>query len=284
MIQYAFNQEAIDFNPANMEFLAHCANLVYGNADAIGQGLQELGFTPSSQEYYFASELTDTHGFIVGDKEKIILAFAGTEPNKLADWITDSNILKIEFEPQGQRIGFVHTGFYHALLSVWEMVEMRLHKLRDNNQSVWITGHSLGGALATLAAAQLVFSQQSMLIPVNGVYTFGQPRVGDFQFAEIFDTKIGHRCFRIVNNFDIVSRVPARLLGYRHVGRFKYFDLNGEFTDNKSFWDKFWDDPRSYYDDLFNIPINSIADHSMEKYHDLAKRLCHVIGNHIINV
>jgi hypothetical protein len=86
---------------------------------------------------------------------------------------------------------------------------------------VFITGHSLGGALAILCA--LEFCRE--LLPVSGVYTFGQPRAGNAAFANLFDatfTPGGSRLkditFRVVNQNDIVPRTPGWLLGYRLCG------------------------------------------------------------------
>jgi hypothetical protein len=97
-----------------------------------------------------------------------------------------------------------------------------------------LTGHSLGAALATLSAGRYG--------SVQGVYTFGSPRVGDEVFKKNFDVKI----FRIVNNDDIVSQLPPRGK-YLHVGELKLIDSDGiiqeTLIENKKQVDQPRDEP-----------------------------------------
>jgi hypothetical protein len=79
----------------------------------------------------------------------------------------------------------------------------------DGTRSLWITGHSLGGALAMLTAAFLANVQNH---PLAGVYTFGQPRVGDPVFQRRYDETLGDITFRCVNNCDPVPHLPPREL------------------------------------------------------------------------
>lgn len=99
----------------------------------------------------------------------------------------------------------MHSGFYGALRKVWgvtlapgEVVPKRL--VNPGSKTIWITGHSLGGALAELCAAQALFVSN---IPVQGVYTFGQPRVGSKDFADALNAKLGSGIFRFVNDREI---------------------------------------------------------------------------------
>jgi len=78
---------------------------------------------------------------------------------------------------------------------------------------IYVTGHSLGAAIATLAAADLY-----QLTPDISLYTYGSPRVGDETFAKYFD-KIVPDSFRVVAHQDFVPKVPQRFLGFRHVSR-----------------------------------------------------------------
>jgi hypothetical protein len=89
----------------------------------------------------------------------------------------------------------------------------------------------LGGALAELCAARASFDPAITSIPIQGVYTFGQPRVGDDAFATLLDAKLGARIFRFVNDRDIVPRVPFYSMGYRHYGNQTFFDKLGTAVD-----------------------------------------------------
>ena len=104
-----------------------------------------------------------------------------------------------------------------------EILPRRL--LNRGNKTIWITGHSLGGALAELCAAQALFVSK---IPVQGVYTFGQPRVGSNDFAAAVNAKLGSGIFRFVNDRDIVARVPLFTMGFCHYGGQRFFDHAGK--------------------------------------------------------
>ena len=83
--------------------------------------------------------------------------------------------------------GNVHRGFKAALLEVWTDLENYVSNLQKDNLKIWITGHSLGAALATLAADRYG--------NVQGLYTYGSPRVGDQDFKkDLFDNQ---DCFDI---------------------------------------------------------------------------------------
>jgi hypothetical protein len=82
----------------------------------------------------------------------------------------------------------------------------------------------LGGALATLLAAEWSGERS-----VDGVFTYGQPRVGDEEFRGFLNQRLGARFSRFVNDDDIVARVPP---GYRHMGTLYHFDEDGSLLDS----------------------------------------------------
>lgn len=133
-------------------------------------------------------------------------------------------------------MGKVHAGFYSALRKVWgvalpngEILPKRL--VNRGSKTIWMTGHSLGGALAVLCAAQALFVSR---IPVQGVYTFGQPRVGTKEFAAAVNERLGSGIFRFVNDRDIVPRVPLFSMGFCHYGCQRFFDNAGESRHSDS--------------------------------------------------
>jgi triacylglycerol lipase len=118
----------------------------------------------------------------------------------------------------------VHKGFKEGLDEVWEMLHTYLEDLRQKNKKIWITGHSLGAALANLAGDRYKDNLQ-------GLYTFGSPRVGNNDSKANFSVN----AYRFINNNDIVTKVPPKdLLGFQHVGELKYIDSNGKVQDNIS--------------------------------------------------
>lgn len=135
----------------------------------------------------------------------IVIAFRGTE-KKVSDWLTDARAV-----PTQVGATKVHTGFFEALkASTGEDGKTALDKVKEVLDSpetkdangeplrLFITGHSLGGALALLTT--------KLLAPdVNGAcYTFGAPRIANYEYFERVKTPV----YRVVNSSDIVPRVP----------------------------------------------------------------------------
>jgi len=106
--------------------------------------------------------------------------------------------------------GRVHNGFRKAILSLWPEILPEIQRLQT---PIFYTGHSLGGALATLAAT---------LRPPRAVYTFGSPRVGNARFVSLLQNL---PVYRIASPRDIVAGMPPTALpfGYRHVGEYHSF-------------------------------------------------------------
>lgn len=136
-----------------------------------------------------------------------VLAFRGTEVD-VKDWLTDLDTVLIPWA-DGTR---VHRGFAQALESLWPLIDASLAGYAGR---LLFAGHSLGGALATLAASRR---------RPDAVYTFGSPRVGDRAFAQA-QTGLFHQ--RFVHCCDIVPRVPPEILDYRHCGELTYLDRQG---------------------------------------------------------
>ena len=164
-------------------------------------------------------DIADTQGFVckrdVEDSPYVVLAFRGTEKN-VADWLTDANCV-----PVADGETKVHKGFLEAFTGVsdgqYSTVEekikevLKMPKAKDANGDpipLFITGHSLGGALALLAT--------KLVAPdVDGAcYTFGAPRVANYEYFAEVKTPV----YRIVNSCDIVPRVPPGALMITLIG------------------------------------------------------------------
>lgn len=215
-----------------------------------------LGF-PNMQPV--VSKKTGTYGIVVWDDEAVVIVFRGTED--LADVIVDANIRLTK----GVR-GKVHSGFSKALDSVWDQIMGILSALsaQPKHRSYWLTGHSLGAALATLAAANLLFKENDR--PINGVYTYGSPRVGNEAFSLAYNTAIKSRTFRFVNNNDMVTRVPTRGLGYRHVGTMLYLTSKCKIETDIHFWNLFLDRIKGDLDGIRHIKWDPANDHHCPHY------------------
>jgi pimeloyl-ACP methyl ester carboxylesterase len=149
--------------------------------------------------------------------------------------VANFNFLPEEWD-QG---GSVHRGFKAALAEVWIDLKAYITGLQKNNLRIWMTGHSLGAALATLAAARYG--------NVQGLYTFGSPRVGNQDFKKDFNVN----AYRFVNNSDIVTRVPPASL-YCHVGELRYIDSEGAIHENLHRRESWSDDIQGKIKNVFN--------------------------------
>jgi hypothetical protein len=141
------------------------------------------------------------------------LVFRGT--TDLKDWLTDFRAVPNGWAGQGH----VHKGFEEALKLVWDKVTASLAANVPSDCPLFIAGHSLGAALATLAA--------SLLRP-RALYTFGSPRVGDDDFGT---TLSGINNFRVVNNRDLVTTAPPPL-PFHHAGELHYITHEGGMLVN----------------------------------------------------
>ena len=169
-----------------------------------------------------SDEGTDTRALVVELPDCRIVAFRGSK--SLQNWLTDAQFwrrLMIE-EANGDQVE-VHHGFLDAYESIIGDLSAYLRgqdlgstESHPTAKPLFITGHSLGGALAILAALEL----KRQGFPIAQVITFGQPRVGNAAFKRIYDAVLGAQTFRVVYEEDIVPRIPhlpAFTDPYRHV-------------------------------------------------------------------
>ncbi len=157
------------------------------------------------------------------------LVFRGTR-GSIANWLVNLSTALSPW-PSG---GSVHKGFKMILLEAWEEIQQQLGNI---SEPLYYTGHSLGGALAVLAAA---------LQKPTAVYTFGSPRIGN---AEFIDKTKEIKIYRVVNPKDIVAGVPP-LPGILHVGEPHYL-AGAKAEDAQRSW--------------FDAP-DFLADHSPSNY------------------
>ena len=149
----------------------------------------------------------------------------------------------------------VYEGFQDAFHAAALRIGEIIGRERENRQ-VWLTGHSLGGALAVLLAATLLESG----IPVMGLYTFGAPRVGDSKFASLLDDGLaGAAHWRVANEGDLVPHVPAQMF-FSHAGNRMLLMKDAPRNDSESTWKGFIRETWSWMGelaedarDLFNI-------------------------------
>lgn len=148
--------------------------------------------------------MASTEAIVADRGDATLVAFAGTDPIVLADWVTN-----FDLRPH---LGTTQ-GFSQALREAMPAIRTLVARM---GKPVFVTGHSLGGALAVLAAQDLARNGAS----VKAVYTFGMPRPGDPAFAAAYDLRLGQITYRLAHGDDIVPTIAPSFLGFRHVGRF----------------------------------------------------------------
>ena len=218
--EYPFQVQATGFNLINAWWLAEVSTLVYADEDFVRARFSKAGLP---QVRFFDKQSTQC--YVANNDQFAIVAFRGSEIWKkqetfdlskvIADLKADVDIRLTDWHQGGK----VHRGFKEALEEVWLDLLPYIRQLDNKGCTIWMTGHSLGAALATLCAGRYG--------NVQGVYTFGSPRLGNDVFKEKFDVNT----YRIVNNDDIVARVPPPG-AYVHVGELKFIDSDGVIRDH----------------------------------------------------
>jgi hypothetical protein len=164
--------------------------------------------------------MASTRGFVAAGRGAKIIAFAGTDPVVLANWVSD-------FDTRLTATGAAE-GFVRAASIAENTVREILTRTPDSGDKLFITGHSLGGALAVLTAKRLA---GPLGITVNAVYTFGMPRPGSDAFALDYNPSLGMRTYRLVHGEDLVPTVAPTKMGFRHVGRYLRCPRRGRFNE-----------------------------------------------------
>lgn len=175
---------------------------------------------------YAYSEDMKILAYILRKGRDVIICFRGTVLDNFLNLQTDIQARFVLMES----FGFVHKGFSSAVDSVWADIKTRISP--EEKQRIWLTGHSMGGALALLAGARFVTEYKGCdNIVINGLYVFGAPRVGDQDFADAFNnTYLRQRSFLFAKYNDIVTVLPPcikKIWEYRDVGNIIYIDQEG---------------------------------------------------------
>ncbi len=189
-----FHPDDPSFNRTNALYLAHASDVAYHRAPAAAAS-RRLGLKTVA----FRHKVIRTRGFLGVCETHAVLAFRGTDPVTLPSWLTDVVIKLVE---RAEYNGRVHHGFSSVLRRTWGKIEATLHEVQD--KPLFVTGHSMGGALSVLAACRLA----KMGRPPIAIYTFGGPRVGDLKFCADYALPT----YRVVNGLDIVPEMPLASL------------------------------------------------------------------------
>lgn len=183
---------------------------------------------------------SEPFGFVARTSvEEAWLVFRGTETT--TDWIDDAEALQDTYD-LAPDWGQVHAGFLHLYRAMRNELLTMLSSLRGV-QRLFVTGHSLGSSLSTLAVPDILANTQLAPPGVTVMhYNFASPRVGDTTFAAR-SNGCGVPVYRIVNSCDLVPSLPLANLGnlvYEHVGvQITFTAQNGGVAANHSMNDSY---------------------------------------------
>ena len=186
--------------------MSKISQIVYSDEALAKQQLDELGL--------------NSHAIVVGsmiahvawNDDFVVIAFRGTDASQLADWI-----INIDFFSDVLNEGRIHRGWHAAYKSLEPGILAAIPKDEGKEKKLWITGHSLGGALAIVCNYSLI--QQG--ISPSSTVTFGQPMVVDHSLAVFLASRMTGRYVRLVNEDDVVPKVPPWT--YVHFGKLAWF-------------------------------------------------------------
>ena len=224
--EHPFRPELTAFHVPNAWFLAECCMLSYGGGALCRSAFAAAELAPQA----WRAELVDADpaaALLATNGTTAVLAFRGTRVDKLAhfveDGLSDAHAIPV---PDGAG-AFVHPGFLERLDQIWDLIDRRLRPRGEPGSAakpLWITGHSMGGAIALLAADR---AARTPGYAVRGVYTFGCPKTGDKEFVRRLESRMkGNHAYRLVNHADLVPHLPP-IRQLEHAGALAWIDGEG---------------------------------------------------------
>lgn len=207
------------------------------------KAFKDLGYTGS--QFY---DVDGAQAYVLWNKERISIAFRGTEPKETSDVKADLHATKFN--------GY-HEGFYIEYMKLHDKIKDKVKNLlQRSKRELYICGHSLGGAIATICAVHFP-------LEATALYTYGSPRALSRSRAKEFCVQ--HK--RHVNNNDVVPKVPPAFIGYRHVGELCYINYYGNIRKMTT-WQRIKDQWRGRWHCLKvkKVPFDGLFDHSIGEY------------------
>lgn len=196
-----FQSHVIDklSNANNQKFLTDfVVSLLKDNDDSKDTLIEELkafSLKVDNEISWISDSVTDTQAFIAFNDDYAVLIFRGTEATSIKDIRTDTRARLVTSTSNG----LVHEGFQEAFKNIEDTINERLKTEQLQDKPLYIAGHSLGGALATIATREL-----KPPVKVSACYTFGSPRVGNEEWIN----RIKSPVYRLVNAADSVTMLP----------------------------------------------------------------------------
>jgi hypothetical protein len=269
------------FDPTVAHVLATCAGYAYSDAQTVAMMMARLGLAENRcvmvGEYVDAMFICST-AFLVQSKcgRVGILCYRGTEPTNFINWLTDADLNPetVPFRFRGETATYsVHAGFYRNVRATRYAIGQKLRLAIDGNpifedgtreadlsklEVLYVTGHSLGAAMAAMFAIMMETNPDygEVRKRIRAVYTYGQPMIGDPDFAGACGKAIGDKLFRFIHAHDVVAALPPKISGsFGHFGQeyqlFRQADRTWKVPRNEK--------PMGQVGHLFELPLAATA-------------------------
>ena len=202
--------------------LAVACDLAYEQQDTISSIVSEWQYQFIGFKNIVKKPDIDTQCFVMSNDENIVVVFRGSDD--LKDWFSNFQAV---YDPGPLKETKVHEGFQDALFPSVISLTNLINSVNPINKCIWITGHSLGGALCSLFAGMLIEHGYK----VYGIYTYASPRPGNGAFESKLNNRVVGPHYRVVNSGDIIPHVPPEPF-FSHPG--KRVILKEESKDNSN--------------------------------------------------
>lgn len=256
--------------PSEALTCAKASEVIYGTQQETEAMLGALGFTDFAW-IDLQGLFRDVCAVVTTAEDYTLLAFRGTKTPH--DFMTDLACTPVRFDwifSKAPALGEIHAGFGHALSDGLARIFQALTP-RDQTKPLIITGHSLGGAFAVLAATCLA-TMDTGIRPASAIYTFGQPRVGLHNFCGSFERLLSGKLVRFVNQLDLVPRIPFTGWDFGDSPLMIHFDSAGkpvvESDEWKSFIARQFASTLAFLEIITHIGVD-VGFHSMSGYRAL---------------
>lgn len=213
-------------------------------------------------------DYNDGQAFMTVYNNEGLLVFRGSET--IRDWMSDFNVIRVKMDVKNlseREKPLVHYGFIRQYRSLEDQIHDELNDYIDNHNitTLNIAGHSLGGALASIASIQLHHEFPNLNICC---YTFGSPRPGDKEFSKLFLQSV-NESYRFLNAYDPVTATPTTWR-FCHVDAGKWiYDTSIENENRTTHFNRFWCLFRHGIMSFLGWTQDSLASfHSIDKYYE----------------
>lgn len=262
----AFDSHRSGYKAVNGWAMAWASNLAYRTKQQIETSFENFSLKNDCKTK-FIQRPSGAEVAVISTPKFIVIAIRGTED--LLDVRTDARAWLSEHRGGGG----VHNGFLLQLNSVWD--ELSKFVCAETSvvpgKKLWITGHSLGGGIAVIAATRFLDVNQCEFtnqFQFGQLYTFGQPRVGDREFIEYAIPLLAGKYYRGVKANDLVANGLPPNIVYRHFGVERYIKRSGKIHVAVRRATKYWARKMGLLSFFFNLLPSLIFDRAFHLFYD----------------